>query len=613
MEAPRSESESSSGRKWVERLKHDLVYRRSGQAVLALTAGTLTGLACVLFYYMIIGWEYLMTGFTDYAVQGHARHGWLDLGPWFVIFVPVISALIYAPIVQKWAPTTRGLGIPEVMLAVRRKGGKIPRNVWFIKVIAAALTIGGGGSVGKEGPVVQTGAAVSSLVGSRLNMPAQRVMILVTCGAAAGVSATFNAPLAAAVFALEVILVKFSAEIFGMAVIASVSSAVVSRAILGDRFIISLPGSYQMGSQLDLWAVPLVGLVAGLGGVALSKTLYLLTDIFNKIDSGPEWRRPVLGGFVLGVGLWIFPELYGTSTDLQAQALTGEFTAGVLLMYAGLKILFTSYTIAMGGTGGVFAPSLFVGATIGTAIGIFIDPLTSSNPAVFGVIGMGASFAGAARAPMAAVLIIIEMTGQYSLVLPLMLAIVIATGVSRFITRKTIYTEKLIRRGDDLDDPVNATLMGRNQARSLMGPVPGIIRVDQSIPEASQIMRSSESSVLPVVDEGGKFVGNVSSLELATARLAEDTPPTVADLHLEKTSVPASAMPSVFMQRMLGSHVAGLPVVEDGEVIGWISAEDLVHRVYRQQRRAMEKRDSESSWGSRWQERRRNRDILDDN
>ena len=594
---------------WVERIKHDLVYRRSGQALLAMTAGVLTGLACVAFYYMIIGWEYLMTGYTDYAVQDGANHGWLGIGPWFVIFTPVISALIYGPIVQKWAPTTRGLGIPEVMLAVRRNGGKLPRNVWFIKVFAAALTIGGGGSVGKEGPVVQTGAAVSSLVGSRLNMPAQRVMILVTCGAAAGVSATFNAPLAAAVFALEVILVKFSAEVFGMAVISSVSSAVVSRALLGDRFIISLPGTYTMGSQLDLWAVPIVGLVAGLGGVLLSKTLYLMTDIFDKIDNGPEWRRPVVGGFLLGAGLWMFPELYGTSTDLQAQALTGEFTAGTLLMYAGLKILFASYTVAMGGAGGVFAPSLFVGATIGTAIGIFIDPLTSSSPAVFGVIGMGAAFAGAARAPMAAVLIIIEMTGQYSLVLPLMLAIVIATGASRFLTRKTIYTEKLIRRGDDLDDPVNATLMGRNEARALMGPVPGIIKSTQSVPEASHVMRSSESTLLPVVDEDDKFIGCVSSLELATANLSEDTPPTVADLHLEPTSVPASAMPSVFMQRMLGSRVAGLPVVENGEVIGWISSEDLVRRVYRQQRRALDQRESESSWGSRWQQRRKHRDV----
>lgn len=594
-----------------ERIAYDLVYRRSGQALLAVVAGALTGLACVVFYYMIIGWEYLMTGYTDYAVQDGADHGWAGLGPWFVILVPVISALIYGPIVAKWAPTTRGIGIPEVMLAVRRNGGRIPRNVWFIKVISAALTIGGGGSVGKEGPVVQTGAAVSSLVGSRLNMPANRVKILVACGAAAGVSATFNAPLAAAVFAMEVILVKFSAEIFGMAVLASVSSAVVSRAILGDRFIISLPGTFALESQLDLWAVPFVGLLCGLGGVLLSKTLYGMTDLFDRFEHGPEWRRPVMGGVVLGIGLFVFPKFYGTSTDLQAQALTGEFTAGVLLMYAGLKILFTSYTIAMGGTGGVFAPSLFIGATIGTAFGTLIDPLTSSNPAVFGVIGMGAAFAGAARAPMAAVLIIIEMTGQYPLILPLMLAIVVATGVSRFLTRKTIYTEKLIRRGDHLDDPVDNTLLGRNEARALMGPVPATITTTNTITEASQIMRSSESSVLPVIDEDGKFAGTISSLEIASARLNENDAQTVADLHLEQASVSASAMPSTFMQRMLASHVSGLPVVEDGEVVGWLSSEVLVQRMYREQRRALDRVDSESSWGSRFKERRERRNHID--
>lgn len=596
-------------RELTGRFRHLLVYRRTGQAAVAVTAGALTGLMVVFMHYLIIGWEYLMTGYTDYAPTGGAAHGWLGIGSWFVIFTPVISALIYGPLMQKWAPTTRGLGIPEVMLAVRRNGGDMPRNVWFIKVIAAALTIGGGGSVGKVGPVVQTGAAISSMIARRLRMPVKRVMVLVACGAAAGVSATFNAPLAAAVFAMEVILVQFSAEIFGLAVLSSVSSVLVSRAILGDKFIISLPGAYNLESQLDLWAVPLVGLLCGLTGLLLSKTLYLLADLLDRIDRGPEWRRPVVGSIFLGLGLWMFPELFGTSTTIQTEALLGAYTASALLLHAGLKILFSTYTVAIGGAGGLFAPSMYIGAIVGTAIGMYLEPLTSTSPAVFGVIGMGACFAGAIRAPMAAVLLIIEMTGQYGLILPLMLAIVIATGTSRFLSRKTIYTEKLIRRGDILDDPVDATLMGNNAAKTLMGPVPGLIATTNTIPEASQIMRSAESSLLPVVDEEGKFVGTVSSMELASARLSDDTPPTVADLHLSTASVPASATPSVFMQRMLATHVAGMPVVESGEVIGWISSEELVRRMYREQRRALERREAESSWGSRWQQRHANRDI----
>ncbi|MDO5720092.1 MAG: chloride channel protein [Actinomycetaceae bacterium] len=585
---------------------------RGGQAVLAVAVGILTGLVCVLFHGLIVGWSRIMSGFPDYAaVYGHV-HGTLGWGTWFLLFTPVISALIYGPVVHKWAPSTGGIGIPEVMLAVRRKGGRITKRIMFIKVFAAALTMGGGGSVGKEGPVVQAGAAVGSWVGTRLHLPTRQLIILVTCGSAGGVAATFNAPLAAAVFALEVIIVRFNAEVFSMAVLSSVSSAVVARAILGDAFMITLPRDLELSSSIDLWAVALIGVLAGLMGVLLSKTLYAMTDLFDAIHRGPEWTRPVIFSFGLGFGLWMFPMMYGTSTSLQTHALMGRYTVGFLLMLAFLKVIFTSYTISMGGSGGIFAPSLFIGATTGAAIGQLLDPLTNSDPGVFGVIGMGAAFAGAARAPMAAVIIILEMTGQFSLILPLMLAIVIATAVSRSLTRKTIYTEKLMRRGDNLDDPVNATLLGRNAAKTLMGPVPGTIAHTASIAHAASIMTSAEATILPVLDENDKFVGCVSSLEIASAQLQDEIPESVMDLHLTKTSIPATAFPSVFMQRILANHVAGLPVLEEGKVIGWIAAEDLVNRMYRQQRRALEARESESSLGSRWLDRQRKKHTPDE-
>lgn len=609
IDEPHTPTTATGSRHWLSRL---FIVYRFGQAFLAIVIGILTGLVCVLFHGLIVGWSTLMTGFSDYAATFGAYHGTWRIGTWFLIFTPVISALVYGPIVQKWAPSTRGIGIPEVMLAVRRKGGRISKRVMFIKVFAAAITIGGGGGVGKEGPVVQAGAAVGSWVGTRLNMPTRQLIILVTCGSAGGVAATFNAPLAAAVFALEVIILKFNAEVFSMTVLSSVSAAVVSRSILGDAFVITLPKDLVLTSSVDLWAVALIGALAGLMGVLLSKVLYLMTDIIDSIYHGPEWARPVIFGFGLGAALWVFPMMYGTSTSLQTQALIGKYTIGFLLMLAFLKVIFTSYTIAMGGSGGIFAPSLFIGASTGAAIGQFLDPLTNSDPGVFGVIGMGAAFAGAARAPMAAVLIILEMTGQYSLILPLMLAIVIATAISRILTRKTIYTEKLMRRGDNLDDPVNATLLGRNTAKELMGPVPGTISSQATIRDAASIMHSAEATILPVLDEDDKFVGCVSSLELAAAHLQDDPPQTVMDLHLTETSIPSSAFPSVFMQRILASHVAGLPVIESGKVIGWISAEDLVYRIYRQQRRALEARESETSWGSRWLERHRKTTTPDD-
>ncbi|MDO5721225.1 MAG: chloride channel protein [Actinomycetaceae bacterium] len=580
---------------------------RSAQALLAVLIGAATALVCVAFHFLIISWSAFMTSETDFAATASQRPNIWSPGPVWLIVVPAISGLVYGPIVHRWAPAARGIGIPEVMLAVRRRGGQIPRAVMFVKVFAAAITIGGGGSVGKEGPVVQAGATVGSLVGSFFQMPRRRLVILVSCGSAAGIAATFNAPLAAAVFVLEVILVEFNAEVFGMAVLASVSSAVVSRSIIGDAFVIDLPSDLVLESQTDLWAVALVGLVCTFGGLALSKTLYWLSDIFERLYRGPQWAQPALGGLILGVGLWLFPMLYGTSTQVQTSALVGEFAITTLMALAALKILFTSYTIAMGGSGGIFAPSLFIGAMLGSAIGLLLSNWTFSEPGLFGIIGMGAAFAGAARAPIAAVLIIVEMTGQYSLTLPLMLAVVIATFTSRFFTRHTIYTEKLVRRGEQIDDPVNMTLLGRNQARNLMGPVPGTVNAATSLEDAFKEMSAAEVTVLPVVDDEGVFIGCVSSLELASGRLRKPEPQRVRDLHLTTVSVDADTLPSIVMQRMLGSHVAGVPVLEDGRLVGWLSTEDLVERIYRQQRQAIAQREQETSWGSRWQEKRRKR------
>ncbi len=585
------------------------IAHRSAQAAVAAIIGVSTALVCVAFHFLIISWSSLMTGYQDYAHHAATRIDIWSPAPWWIIAVPVVSGLVYGPVVHRWAPAARGLGIPEVMLAVRRRGGQIPRSVMFVKVLAAAITIGGGGSVGKEGPVVQAGATVGSLVGSFLQMPQRRLVILVSCGSAAGIAATFNAPLAAAVFVLEVILVEFNAEVFGMTVISSVSSAVVSRALIGDAFIIDLPSDLVLASQTDLWAVALVGFVCAFGGLALSKTLYWMSDQVERLYHGPQWALPALGGLGLGLGLWAFPMLYGTSTRVQTAALVGEFTITTLLALAALKILFTSYTLAIGGSGGIFTPSLFIGAMLGSALGLSIANWTQSEPGLFGIIGMGAAFAGAARAPMAAVLIIVEMTGQYSLTLPLMLAVVIATGTSRFLTRKTIYTEKLVRRGEQLDDPVNSTLLGRNQARNLMSPVPGTIHADASLDEAFEAMRAAEVALLPVVDEDGAFLGCVSSLELASARLRNPLPQRARDLQLSTISVEADTLPSIVMQRMLGSHVAGIPVLEGDKLIGWLSTEDLVGRIDRQQRQALEQREAESSWGSRWQERRRARHL----
>ena len=463
------------------RVGHTIAAHRSLLGVAAALVGAVVGAAAVLFNLAIRAWTWVSTGVEEYTTHIGQAHGLWGWSPWlFLLLSPAIAGFIYGPLIQRFAPSAKGHGIPEVMLAVRRKGGRIPGRVAVVKILASALTIGSGGSAGREGPIVQVGASLGSTIASWMHMPVSRVVLLATCGSAAGIAATFHAPLAGAVFALEVILVEFTAETFGFVVLSAVTSSIVARVLQGDEMVVRVADNLTFASMSDMWWVALLGLVAGLCGLAFSKILYSSEDFIDWVWARtrlPEWARPGILGLFLGAGLVAFPYMYGSGYPLEEQAIAGSYSIGFLLALMIGRALYTSFTIGMGGSGGVFAPTLFIGAMAGGAYGMLLSPLTNSPVGVFAVVGMGAAFAGAARAPMTAVLIIVEMTGQFSLILPMMLAVVIATGASRFLTRATIYTEKLRRRGDVLDDPVEGTLLGTRAASQWMtscrhGPSP---------------------------------------------------------------------------------------------------------------------------------------------
>jgi len=582
---------------------------RFALGIIAAVIGVLVGATAVLFNLMIRAWTWVSTGFQDYSVHPGAPHGVWGWAPWFLVVAPVVAGLIYGPMIQRWAPSARGHGIPEVMLAVRRNGGRIPGRVAVVKLLASALTLGSGGSAGREGPIVQIGASLGSSFATRLGLPTNRVVLLATCGSAAGIAATFHAPLAGAVFALEVVLLQFSAEAFGYTVISAVMASIVARVLQGDAPLVDLHETLAFTSLSDMGWVACVGLLAGLSGLGFSKMLYGLEDIIDWVWGHlglPEWARPAILGVVLGLGLLAFPVMYGSGYPIQLDALHGQYTIGVLLLLALGRAVFTSWTIGIGGSGGVFAPTLFIGAMVGAAFGQAVAPLAGSDPAVFGVIGMGAAFAGAARAPMTAVLIIVEMTGQYSLILPMMLAVVIATACSRFLTRSTIYTEKLRRRGDVLDDPVEHTLLGAHPASRLMLPAPALLSTAQSVHDAVAVLHSSEVQSLPVVDSDQHFVGVTTALDLAawTAEGGDPSTP-VGSLQLHTLHVDTEDLPSTILRVFATTGAEGVPVLDDSErVVGWITARDLTGRMYRDQRRAVDAR-AQTSWGSRWLERHR--------
>ncbi len=442
--------------------------------MLALLVGAGAGGGAVAFRWLIKVFTLALSGHSDYAGLGHVANPHVPgLGRCFVIFAPVVAGLLYGPLVHFFAREARGHGVPEVMYAVARRGGRIAPQVAAVKALASALCIGGGGSVGREGPIVQIGSALGSTLGRVVRVSEDRMRVLVACGAAGGIAATFNAPLAGVFFAMELILRDFTTESFGMVVLASVTASVIGRAAFGNQPFLHLPAFTVTNlSQYLLFAG--LGLLAGVAGVAFTRVLYWIEDACDWAWRGPEWLRPAVGGFLLGGLLLVLPEMYGVGYPVLGNSIAGKYAIGFLIVLLVGKMVATSLTIGIGGSGGVFAPSLFIGAMLGSAYGQIVHHLTpgTAGPAgAYALIGMGAVFAGAARAPITAVVIMFELTGEYTIILPLMTAIVLATGISHLLTRDSIYTLKLRRRGVDLDAAPNAAAMNTVTVGQVMEPV----------------------------------------------------------------------------------------------------------------------------------------------
>jgi chloride channel protein, CIC family len=436
-----------------------------GLSGLVLLVGAGSGLGAVAFQYLIYGFTWLATGHAEFGQHGHAASDHLPwLGPGFVVVVPVIGGLVYGPLIYRYAREARGLGVPEVMIAVAENGGRIQPQVSVVKAVASVLCIGGGGSVGRAGPIVQISSALASSLGQRVRMPEVRLRILVACGAAGGIAATFNAPLTGVFFATELILREFSVEAIFNVMLAATLADMVSQAFGGSRpFLAGFPQGIALPHASDYLLVALLAVGAALAGLTFKTVLYKTEDLCDRLwGHRPEWARPAVGGVVLGVLLLGLPQLYGIGYPVMGEAVGGRYVIWFLIVLAAGKIVAASLTIGIGGSGGVFAPSLFIGATSGMAFGEVVGRLlgpAAGQPALYAVVAMGAVFTAAARAPLTSVASVVEMTGDYTLILPVMLAVATATALSRAASYGTIYTTKLLRRGTDINRKPFRTLL----------------------------------------------------------------------------------------------------------------------------------------------------------
>ena len=563
---------------WRRFLQRDFWLRdEQSLVVVALLIGALSGLAAAALVGMI-DWIGLLIPSVD--GEGHP--------PWWIVLIPAAGGLLIGPIVTKAAPETKGHGVPEVMLAVARNRGVIRARVAVLKAISAAITIGTGGSAGREGPIVQIGSAVGSASGTLLRRKPEMVRMLVACGAAGGIAASFNTPIAGVIFALEVILRDFTGRAFATVVIAAVTASVVSRGILGQAAFFDVP-AHSVVSHWELLSYAALGVLGAVVARIFVVVLYRIEDAFEDLPF-PGVLKPALGGLLLGGLAWFMPGVLGTGHGTIEQALHGELLVGGMLALAFAKILATSFTLGSGGSGGVFAPSLFMGAMLGGAFGAAMNlvfPQLQAHPGAYALVGMGVVFTGATWAAMSGILFLFELTRDYGLILPMMIACVTSLLVARRLAPDTIYTRKLLRRGIDLDarSPVQLTDV---LVEAVMTPNPETIRADTPLRTLLSQVDASHHSGFPVVDERGRALGIITAAELIDGMaVGQDGPDLIIAQDVMRPFEPSVTPRETIAEAVEKMRVAGvrrLPVVEDGSegrLLGILTNHDVVSTLAR--------------------------------
>ncbi len=472
-------------------------------------------------------------------------------------------------IMRRFGDGNDGLNVPDVQRAVARRGGDIPTRPTLARTAASAVTLGAGGSAGSEGPVAVLGSALGSLLGRLFHFSTPRVKVLVAAGAAAGISAAFNAPLAGAFFALEEILGSLAAGAFPPVVVASVVAAVVSHSFLGNNPAFPVPEEYSYGLTREILVFyPLLGVVAGLAA-ALFVRIFFNTETRARRLRMPGWGPPWLGGALVGVLVILSGGLLvGDGHFAVRLEVFGRLEWHWLGLLAFGSMLATALTLNSGGSGGVFTPSLYVGAATGGAFGALLAvlfPGMGVTPEAYALVGMGAVTAAATGAPITAILLVFEMTNDYGIMLPLMLSTVIAWVVARQFARDNLYTGWLRRRGENLEHGTDRDLMLHLRVGEVFNPAPEAIPEGMTVHRLLQRLAHGEASDLPVIDPDGRLVGIITVGQLG--RIAKSYSEATELLVAADVAIPAEMVSPTdslreAIRRMGVRGIGSLPVVD---------------------------------------------------
>jgi len=493
-------------------------YEHTIMAILGILVGLAGGFGAV-------GFRHLINFFQSISYGSGANL--LDVVkevPWYSrVWVPALGGLVVGPLVYFLAREAKGHGVPEVMEAVAIKGGVIRKRIVLIKSLASAICIGTGGSVGREGPIVQIGSAIGSTIGQLLKVSGDRMRTLVGCGAAAGIAATFNAPIAGSMFALEIILGDFGLATFSPIVISSVTATAISRHFLGDMPAFIVP-AYELVSAWEFPLYAVLGLFCALIAVTFTRVLYRLEDTFDDIKF-PEYLKAAVGGLILGVMALLFPHILGVGYGAIDLSLSQMIPWWFMFLLILCKILATSITIGSGGSGGIFAPSLFLGAMTGGFFGMVIHhvfPGATASPGAYSIVGMGAVVSATTQGPLTAILMLFEMTGDYKIILPLMITCIISTLAGGRLLKESIYTLKLIRRGIDIRAGKEVNVLKSIPVKDVMNPDVETLPENLSMGKLFGRISKSNHNSFPVLNEKSELTGILSFIDYSNAVFDEN-------------------------------------------------------------------------------------------
>ena len=480
--------------------------------ILAMVIGTVAGAAVIGFREAISFVQLILYGSGSEQFFS-SNHG---VAWWKIIIMPLAGGVVVGLMVQFLLPKKRPEGVADVIIASAQNGGRMSSRVGLTAAIVSAISIGSGASVGREGPAVHLGASLAGWIGRRLNLSSQMTRTLLGCGVAAAVAASFNAPIAGTLFASEVVIGHYALRAFAPIVISSVAGTALSRVWFGNFPAFSLVET-PLASFWEFPAFVALGLTSGIVAIVLMHSI-LLAQRLSQFTTLPLWTKPAVAGLVVGICGLFFPEVLGVGYGITESALLVEISLAMLLVLAGVKIFVTAVSLGWGFGGGVFSPSIVIGALSGGAFGIVVTslfPEFSSDPAAYTLIGMGAVAAAVLGAPISTTLIIFEMTGDYALMLGVMIAVVIASEITEQVYSRSFFSIQLKQQGIDLRGGFEAEIMHAIRLRQFLRTDFELVSLNISLPNLRAMLQNSKSGELFVVRDDGTLFGTITLPDLS--------------------------------------------------------------------------------------------------